>query len=146
MKRILVVVLVAIHFVSCDKSKTQNDQIPKCDDSESITLTKDIVRHTIAASEMTKLSGKHTPVCLQQLAEYSVGKKFDKETTIQMKKSLTLADSIFLGIEDINTTTIDEKLKKCDCNATLIFKDNETTPISYSVKKTKEGTFAEITH
>ncbi len=71
--------------------------------------------------------------CYKILDDYKTGKKYNDKLDKQIKNAIASADSVDFRIEDILPTNIDEKLKKCDCSASLIVKELKI-PISYSAQ------------
>jgi hypothetical protein len=139
MKKILFILLIASYFLSCDRFKNYTEQVPKCNDSIPIRLTKDLIRQTIAALKMTNSSHNYSE-CYKMIDDYKLGKEYDVKINKQIKDAITSADSIDFNIEEILPTNIDEKLKKCDCEASFII-NNRKIPIYYSVQNTDDGTY-----
>jgi hypothetical protein len=142
MKNILFILIIASYFQSCDRPLNYTEQVPKCNDSIPVKITKDLIRQTFAAIKMANSSRNYAD-CYQILDDYKLGKKYDTKLDEQIKNAIASADSVDFRIEDILPTNIDEKLKKCDCNASLIVNEHKI-PISYSAQNIDEGTYVSM--
>lgn len=143
MKKSIILALLSLSFLSCDGFKDRLDEVPKCNDSISVKLATDLVRQSIASRIMALKYRKHVTECYSLLEDYHDGATFTGKTLRQIEYATAQSDSIDITIKDILPSNINEKLKKCDCEARLIFGDRKYKML-YSAQNVDNSTYVTL--
>jgi hypothetical protein len=140
----LLLASLSFFLVSCDEDKVTCD-LPQGISLIELSVKKDLIKKTalkLATEDYKEFKGglfdnfynsTYKKYLRNQMNKINIntGEYYFKAIDILSEKSL--------GIDNITTNSYDKEINKCNCAAHVIYSDNKSDKITYSVTRNSEG-------